>query len=610
MAEKNKLGEILVSWGLITQASLDSALKEQKESGGYLGQILINKKLVTPHDVSRALEQSSLGAEEKTELGELLLADKIISKAQLKKARERQTSAKQSLEETLVELGFVNSRQIAKALSRYLDIPFISLSNYEIKPEILQLLPENIIRNYQVLPLKLEENTLCLAMADPLNLVALEEIKLICKYPLKPLIAVKNEVQYCIERYFNLQQMAKQLLIDMRPDKATDATWVRQLVDNIIRAGINSRASDIHLEPQHPEMRVRFRIDGVLYDIINVPKSIEGSLLSRVKVMADMDITERRRPQDGHISIKSNEKMYDLRIASASTIVGEKVVIRILDKTGMLLGLEELGLSDKERETFNSFISRPYGIILVTGPTGSGKTTTLYAALSRLDTFSKNIITIEDPAEYKLEGINQSQVNPAANITFATGLRSILRQDPDIIMVGEIRDLETATIAIQAALTGHLVFSTLHTNDAASAVTRLIDMGVEPFLISSSLAGVVAQRLVRVVCPECKEAYKPSPEILSELGIKKLPPQALFYRGRGCEHCIQTGYHGRTGIFEVMRVSDKIRELILEKEPAIKIKKTAAKESMHSLKDAAIEKVIKGISTPEEIKQLILTTEA
>jgi len=606
--EKNKLGEILISWNLITPQDLESALNEQKEKGGFLGQILVNKGLVSSADISRALQQLSSKIDEKAELSQMLVADKIITEEQLKAVLDRQKTTKKSLDDTLLELGFVTPEQIAQTFSRHLGLPFIRVSDYEIKLETLQLLPENIIRNYQVIPIKLEQNILSLAMADPLNLIALDEIKLASKYQIEPTIATKKEIQGIIERYFNLQQMTKQILSDIRLDKAADDVSVTQLVDRIIQGGINSRASDIHLEPRHPQMRVRFRIDGILHDIATIPKSIEASLISRVKVLADMDITEHRRPQDGHISFKFSEKDYDLRVASTSTIAGEKVVLRILDKTGMLLGLNELGLSSKDQDFFKSLISRPYGIILVTGPTGSGKTTTLYAVLSRIDTLSKNVVTIEDPVEYRLEGINQTQVNPAANITFANGLRSILRQDPDIIMVGEIRDLETATIAIHAALTGHLVFSTLHTNDASSAITRLMDMGVEPFLISSSVIGVVAQRLVRMVCSECKEAYAPIPGIIKELGLEKYSGKAAFYRGKGCQHCLQTTYRGRTGVFEVMKVSDKIRELILQKQPATKIKEAAIGEGMTALKEAALEKVIQGVSTPEEIKRVIFAS--
>lgn len=609
MADKNKLGDILISWDLITLEDLEAALKEQKEKGGYLGQILINKGLVSSTDVARALQQVSTKVKEKAELAQMFVLDNIITDEQLKTALERQRVTKKSLDDTLLELDLVTAEQIAQTFSRHLGIPFIRLSDYDINLETLRLLPENVIRKYQIIPIKLEQNILSVAMVDPLNLMALDEIKLISKYQIESKVATKKEIQGIIDRYFNLQQTTKQILSDIRLDRINDEVSVSRLVDNIIQAGVNCRASDIHLEPQHPEMRVRFRIDGILHDISTIPKAIEASLISRIKVLADMDITEHRRPQDGHISIKFSEKNYDLRIASTSTISGEKIVIRILDRTGMLLGLNELGLSGKNQDIFNSLISKPYGIILVTGPTGSGKTTTLYAILNQVDTLTKNVITIEDPVEYKLEGINQAQVNPLADITFATGLRSILRQDPDILMVGEIRDLETATIAIHAALTGHLVFSTLHTNDASSAVTRLIDMGVEPFLISSALIGVIAQRLVRTICLECKEQYDPDPETLKGLGLENYPEKVVFCRGRGCQHCMQTAYRGRTGIFEIMRVSDEIRELILQKNQAAKIKEVAIQEGMVTLRDASLEKVIQGISTPEEIKRVVFTLE-
>ena len=608
MAEKTRLGEILVSWKLITSEDLALALREQQEKGGYLGQILINKGLVSPTDISRALQQFSTKIEEKTELGQMLLIDKIITEEQLNIGLEKQRNTKKNLDDILVESGLVTAYQIAETFSRHLGIPVIKLSDYEIKLEIIQVLPENIIRNYQIIPVKIEQNTLYVAMADPLNLIALDEIRMVSKYKISPMIAAKKEILSVIDRYFNLQQMVKQMLSDIRLDKISDETSVSRLIDTIIQAGINSRASDIHMEPQYPEMRVRFRIDGILHDIITVPKSVEQSTVSRIKVLADMDITERRRPQDGHISLKFNERDYDLRVASTSTIAGEKVVIRILDKTGMLLGLDDLGLSEKDQQALKSLIGRPYGIILVTGPTGSGKTTSLYSILSQMDTLSKNVITIEDPVEYKLEGINQVQVNPTANITFATGLRSILRQDPDVIMVGEIRDQETANIAIQAALTGHLVLSTLHTNDAPSAITRLIDMGVEPFLISSAVIGVIAQRLVRIICPKCKEEYAPDPGQLKELGLPE-QEKFVFSRGRGCQYCMQTTYRGRIGIFEVMRVSDKIRELIIQRHPAAKIKEIVIEEGMNTLKDSAIEKVTKGITTVQEIKRVIFTSE-
>ena len=608
MVPKGRLGDILIANHLITPQDLEAALKEQKEKGGFLGQILINKGLVSPADVSRALQEISTDIKERTELGQTLVSDKTITDDQLRLALERQKNTRQNLDDILIELGFVTADQVAESLSRYLGLPFVRLADYTIQQELLPLIPEKFVLNYHIVPVSLEQNTLSVAMSDPLNLIVLDQIRLISSYKINPMIATKKDILALIDRYFNLQQMAKQMLSDIRLDKVSDETAISRLADTIIQAGIESRASDIHLEPQFPEMRVRFRIDGILHDIINIPKSVEASLVSRVKVLADMDITEHRRPQDGHLSMKFKDKEFDLRLASTSTIGGEKMVIRILDKTSMLLGLDKLGLTDQDQQVLRLLITRPYGIILVTGPTGSGKTTTLYSILSQMDTLSKNVITIEDPVEYKLEGINQLQVNPTANMTFATGLRSILRQDPDVIMVGEIRDTETATIAIHAALTGHLVFSTLHTNDASSAVTRLIDMGVEPFLISSSLIGVVAQRLVRNVCPVCKEVYHPAAQELRDLGLPEQNDPMTFARAKGCQNCMGSGYRGRTGIFEVMRVSEKTQELILQKQAATKIKEVAIQDGMITLKNAALEKVVKGISTPHEIKRVILSS--
>lgn len=609
MGEKKKIGELLLSWNLITQQDLESALNEQREKGGFLGQILINRGVISQQDVARALEELSSGVKEKPEVGRLFVEQNLISQEQLNIALDKQKTTGQNLDEILIELEFASAEQIGQLLGTFLNIPFIKLSNHEIKIEILNLIPEQIIRNNQIIPVTLEQNTLYIAISDPLDFIVLEQLKLISKYRISPMLATKKEIRAVIERYFNLQQMIKKMLSEIDVEKVNDGVSVSRLANTIIQAGVNSRASDIHIEPRQLDTRLRFRIDGILHDIIVIPKTVTTYLVSRIKILADMDIAEHRRPQDGHVSFKFNEKEYDLRIATTSTISGEKIVIRILDKTGMLLGLDELGFTIKERQIVRALINRPHGIILVTGPTGSGKTTTLYAILSQIDRLSKNIITIEDPVEYKIEGINQEQVNPAANITFSTGLRSMLRQDPDVIMVGEIRDAETASIAINAALTGHLVFSTLHTNDAASAVARLIDLGIEPFLVSSALIAVIAQRLVRVICPSCKEEYTADAQQLKELGLSEDAGKKPFFRGKGCQYCVQTAYYGRTGIFEVMRVTELIRELILQKQPAVKIKETAIKEGMAVLRTAAIEKVFAGITTFQEINRVIFTSE-
>lgn len=609
MTTKNRLGDVLISQKLISKEDLASALKEQKENGGFLGQILINKGLVSPADISKALEGLSSKIKEHSSLGQMLVKEGVVSQKQLEDAISRQQGTSKNLVDVLLESGTVDSAEISKVLSRYLGLPYVEISQTPIPGEVLNLIPEDVIRKYQVIPLKLEGDVLSLAVADPLNIVVLEEVRLISKYKVNPVVASLRDIKDLIDRHFNIQQTAKQMFSDIRLEKISDEGSVSRLVDMILRAGMESRASDIHLEPQFPEMRVRFRIDGILHNIITIPKAIEPSVVSRIKVLADMDITEHRRPQDGHISLKINEKDYDLRVASSSTVSGEKVVIRILDKSNMLFGLDELGLFSSQQNILRSLIARPYGIILITGPTGSGKTTSLYAIINQMDTLTKNIITIEDPVEYRIEGINQVQVNPVADITFARGLRSILRQDPDIIMVGEIRDTETANIAIHAALTGHLVFSTLHTNDAPSAVSRLIDMGVEPFLIASSLIGVVAQRLVRVICPSCREKYSPDKKDIEDMGLKKESKKiSALYRGRGCQNCLDTGYKGRSGIFEVMQVSEGLRQMITQKESTSNIRDLAVKEGMISLRQSAIENVLKGATSVKEANRVIYSS--
>jgi type IV pilus assembly protein PilB len=605
---KQRLGDILIAKKLLSPEELEAALKDQKVKGGFLGQILINKGVVSPVDIDRALEEMSSDVRERMEFGRTLVAKKIITDVQLTQAVDRQRATNQNLEDLVVELGFATADQIAELLSQQVGLSFVHLKDYELKQDLLLLIPENFIRNYHIIPIAQENDMLTVAMSDPLNLNIVDQIRLITGYRINPVVATKKDILEFIDKYFSWQMRMKQMLADIRLDKVSDDTAIARIVDTIIHAAIDARASDIHLEPQFPEMRVRFRVDGILHDISNIPKTIEAPLVSRVKILADMDITEHRRPQDGHLTMKFKDNEYDLRVASTSTVTGEKLVLRILDKSGMLLGLEELGIDEKDKKILTSLVARPYGIILVTGPTGSGKTTTLYAILSQMDTLRENIITIEDPVEYRLTGISQIQVNPAASITFATGLRSILRQDPNIIMVGEIRDTETASIAIHAALTGHLVFSTLHTNDAPSAVTRLIDMGIEPFLISSSLIGVVAQRLVRRVCPTCHETYVPDAETLKELGLKDDHKQYHFSRGKGCRDCLGSGYRGRTGLYEVMGVSERMEELILKRESANKVKALAIEEGMTTLREAAIQKVIKGASTPQEVKRIIFSS--
>jgi type IV pilus assembly protein PilB len=461
-------------------------------------------------------------------------------------------------------------------------------------------------------------------MTDPLNLPGLESMRLVTGLEVKPFFAPEEDVLLATNQVFDGRVAAYKAIEDttsIAQDEAEgmtvrdlermveDAPVVR-LVDSIIQGAITGSASDIHVEPRERDVRVRYRVDGVLYLMMEIPKRLQSAVISRIKIMAGMNIAERRLPQDGRIAVGSNGSTYDLRVSTLLTVFGEKVVMRILDKTSVLLQLEDLGFSPDQQTLVEHLITKPYGMLLSTGPTGSGKTTSLYTALNRINTGDNNIVTIEDPVEYQLAGINQSQVSLAASITFARGLRAILRQDPDVIMVGEIRDRETAEIAVQSALTGHLVFSSLHTNDAASALPRLLDMGVEPFLIASSVIGVIGQRLVRVVCRNCKVTYKPERRVLEELGVpKEEHGRARFAKGAGCPVCSNRGYRGRTGVFEVLRMSDPIKRMILDKASTLEIREQALQEGMQPMQRTGLRKVMDGTTTPEEVMRVIYVEE-
>jgi len=556
---------------------------------------------------------------EASRLIERLTREGRLSAAQSAQAQKRSREEGKPLEKILVEMAILSEEERARLLAEELGIPFVSLASQEIDAHIAHLVPEELVRKYNVIPVRLEGNQLFVATSSPEDLAALDEISLVTGYTVRPMVTTEKELSRAISQYFSVQDTTRQELIDIRfeaegPSEAGPAIVLEEaapreregpvvrLVNSLIRGAINSRASDIHLEPQHPEMRVRYRIDGILHDIMNVPPAIRDEVVSRVKIMAGLDITERRRPQDGHISIRFRKNEYDLRVSTLLTVDGEKVVLRILEKGGAVFSLADLGMLPEQQTLFRSLISEPQGMILLTGPTGSGKTTTLYAVLRSLNSLTHNIITVEDPVEYRLRGINQIQVNPLAGITFATGLRTILRQDPDIIMVGEIRDLETADIAVQAALTGHLVFSTLHTNDAPSSMTRLRDLGVAPFLIASSVIGAVAQRLVRTICTECKEDYVPERSLLEEFGFKE---DEKLQRGKGCKFCLQTGYRGRTGLFEMFRIDDEMGNAVQEEATTATLKKMALKKGMKTLYNVGIEKVRRGITTLEEIRRVV-----
>ena len=553
-------------------------------------------------------------------LGEILLARGVVNENDLEKALAEQRQTKGFLGQILLRRGAIKKRDLAEALEDQLGVPSVELSEVTIPGEMAGYLPENMVRGYRAIPFDIEGSTLSVAMADPLNLTAIESIRLVTGMEVRSYFAPEEDVLITTNQLFDGRVAAYKAIEDtsaMQGDEdgsvtvrelermVEDAPVVR-LVDSVVQGAVTGSASDIHVEPREHGVRVRYRVDGILYDMMQIPKRLQSAVISRIKIMAGMNIAERRLPQDGRISVKSNGGEYDLRVSSLLTVFGEKVVMRILDKSSVLLQLEDLGFLPEQRQLIESLISKPYGMILATGPTGSGKTTALYTALNRVNSEDRNIVTIEDPVEYQLVGINQSQVNLPAHITFARGLRAILRQDPDVIMVGEIRDLETAEIAIQAALTGHLVFSSLHTNDAASALPRLLDMGVEPFLIASSIIGVIGQRLVRVVCRNCKTTYEPDAKILDGLGV---PPDqrdgVVFSRGEGCQACSQRGYKGRTGVFEILRMTEKIKRLVMDGRSALEIRDAAVAESMILMKDCGLAKVLDGTTTPEEVMRVI-----
>jgi type IV pilus assembly protein PilB len=556
---------------------------------------------------------------EKKSIGESLVEEGIITLEQLKEAEEEGKISGKSLRKILINKGFITEEDFVEFLSNKLKIPKINLNNYLIDPQIIELVPEELARKHKLIPVLKVGNRLTCAMVEPWNIFALDEVREKTGLVVEPVVATEKEVKKALDEYYGVkgnmeeivEAISKKDLISSKGELdvkelegIVEEPVVIKLVNLIIMQAVKEKASDVHIEPEEDKLKIRFRIDGILHQFPSPPKHFHSAIVSRIKIMANLDIAERRKPQDGRFNIKMEGRQIDVRVSCVPTIYGENIVLRLLDTSNMLLELSQLGFSQEVLEKYEKLITHSHGIILVTGPTGSGKTTTLYASLNKINTVEKNIITIEDPVEYKIEGIRQIQVNPKVNLTFDQGLRSVLRQDPDIIMVGEIRDLDTAETAIHAALTGHLVFYTLHTNYACGAITRLIDMGVEPFLVSSSLIGVLAQRLVRRICEDCREEYTPSSEILEEIGLKE-KEGVRFYRGRGCSKCKNQGYRGRIGIFELMVPNDKIRNLTVAKAPLEEIRKEAILSGMVTLKDDGIEKIKNGLTTIEEVLRVI-----
>ncbi len=572
-----------------------------------------------------------------TSLGDIFVENGLITREQLNDALEKQRTLKahKMLGDLLVQLGYITERDRVKALGEQWGVSYVDLTDYPFEPELLKRVSQELARRFKVIPLEKRDGKLLLAMKNPLDIFAIDEIRLITGLEVEPMISTEEEILNAIGSHYvsdrNISDHVVDAIKDLDDSAITinaggdsldgdesfsieqlkemsgDAPVVR-LANIIISKAIGEKASDIHIEPGREQLRVRFRTDGILTDAMLLPKRAMAPLTSRFKIMAEMDIAEKRAPQDGRISANVEGKPYDFRVSTLPAVFGEKIVMRVLDKSSINVGLNKLGFLPHTMEMFEQMITRTYGIILVTGPTGSGKSTTLYSALAKLNSGDKNILTVEDPVEYELAGITQAQVNVRANMTFANALRAMLRQDPNIIMVGEIRDSETALIAIEAALTGHLVLSTLHTNDAPGAVARLLDMGVESFLIASSISGVLAQRLLRTICPKCKEPYTPPMDAVKRLGMNVDligKSDITFYRGRGCDHCKGTGYKGRVGVYELMPVTEKVRELILARASSYAIREAANEAGMQSLKDDAMEKILLGITTLEESLRVI-----
>ena len=545
-------------------------------------------------------------------LGDFLVETGIVTQKQLQEALAEQRRSNERLGKVLVRLGFAAEREITSALEEQLGIAQVS-AGLVTDQQLLSLVPEQLARRYKVIPLAKEGSRLKVAMADPTNLVAVDDLRLVTGLEIIPLLAGEREVEGALQRYYGLPELEKAfqefqvveneaLQLEEPSEVAADEAPVVRLVNSIIVQAIEEQASDIHIEPGPENVRVRYRVDGLLREAMILPRRSRASLAARLKILAQLNIAEKRLPQDGRIQIRYREREIDLRISVMPTVYGEKVVIRLLDRSRQLTSLKELGFNAENLTGLHKALQSSHGLVLVTGPTGSGKTTTLYAVLRELNKPDKNILTVEDPVEYMLEGITQCQVNPKTGFTFAAALRTMLRQDPDIIMVGEIRDAETAGTAVRAATTGHMVLSTLHTNDAVSAVSRLLDMEVEPYLLASSLLAVVAQRLVRLICRHCKETYGPGPDSFERALLEAAPDEPLvLYRGRGCGYCGRTGYRDRTSIQEVLIVTRELRELIAGRAPLEHLRRLALAQGMTSLRADAVQKVRQGVTTVAEL---------
>ena len=563
-------------------------------------------------------------------LGELLLKEKLLNSEQLKSAEEYKKQNDVAMGSAIISLGLVSEEEMAQALSRQLGYPYINLDQFEVYPDVINLIPIEIAQKYLIMPIHRIRSFLTLAMVDPTDLDVIEDIRFRTGLSIQPVIASESGIMNSIEKYYGSSDSlrVKQIVdeIEQAEDtsvniieeeeedydieeltKSTEEAPIITLVNSVFIDSIKKGASDIHFEPYEKAFRVRYRLDGTLYEMMNLAMKFKNPVISRIKILSNMDIAEKRLPQDGRIKVRvklenGNKKDVDMRVSSVPTLFGEKIVVRILDRGMLRLDLTELGFEKQSLESFKKAISSPWGIILVTGPTGSGKTNTLYSAISNLNSVDTNIMTAEDPVEFYLEGINQVNIREKIGLQFSTILRNFLRQDPDIMLVGEMRDFDTVDIAIKAALTGHLVFSTIHTNDAASTITRLVNMNVEPFLIADSVRLIVAQRLVRKLCKSCRQEHKLTPYALEDIGFSPEEAKKIkVYKPKGCSSCHNTGYKGRTALFEVLEVSEEIKDLILSKAQSKEIKKKAIEQGMLTLRQSGLYKIKKGITSIEEV---------
>jgi type IV pilus assembly protein PilB len=573
---------------------------------------------------------SSGSIPKKMRLGDALIHEGLINEEQLQQALALQKKSGKRLGAVLVEMHLVTEQDIVQILSKQLRIPFIDLSNYLIDPVIAKLVPEHIAKRHMLIPINKVGNKLTVAMVDPLNIIAIDDIQLMSGLMVKPVVATHTDINKALQDAYGAVAQQDKLMDDLEDIGHTDEDDLDQLgelgendapiirlCNLVISQAVQNGVSDIHIEPFEKELRVRYRQDGMMFTAMTPPKKATAAITSRIKIMSSLNIAEKRLPQDGRIKIKVANRMIDLRVSVLPVIWGEKIVMRILDQSSLKVNLEDLGFEPKTLERFKSGIASPYGIILVTGPTGSGKTTTLYSALTSLNAVDTNVMTAEDPVEYMLHGVNQVQCKPEIGLTFAAALRSFLRQDPDVIMVGEIRDFETAEIAIKASMTGHLVLSTLHTNDAPGTIGRIVNMGIEPFMVTTSVVIVQAQRLVRKICKDCKFEIKPRAEQISQFGITPellrrldLPhineKNMMFYKGKGCETCNNSGSKGRVGVYEVMMMSERLRDIILNGGSTDDIRRQAIEEGMLSLRESALRKALTGMTSLEEVVRVTM----